>query len=246
MTSTFYDDAAVPVPAELAAAHADAWARLTRPGTWWSGAERAAIAAEARDAAACGLCASWGNAPGPDRVGRGHQNLGSLSEPVIDVIHRVMNAPGHLRRAWFDAVLAAGLSAEAYVEIIGVLSTVVAVDTTSRGVGAPLPTLGEGEPGEPSRHRPAGLGDFDAWVPMLDPERLDASERDLFPSGQAANIQRALSLVPDEVRTLNALHALQYLPFEQVADVSAGSDGLTRPQIELVAGRVSALNGCYY
>ena len=32
------------------------WNRLTSPGTWWSGAERLAIAAEARHAKTCKLC----------------------------------------------------------------------------------------------------------------------------------------------------------------------------------------------
>jgi len=246
MNEPFYSDAAVRVREDLDAAHAWSWARVTRPGTWWTGPERAAIAAEARHAAACGLCASWSDAPGPDRLGQGHQHLGGLSEPAIDVIHRVMNAPGHLRRAWFDSVVATGLSVEAYVEIIGVLATVVAVDTTARGVDAPQPALAAGEPGEPSRHRPDGLGDFGAWVPMLDPAHLADSERDLFPSGQAANIQRALSLVPEEIRTLQRLHAAQYVPYDKVADAAAGTAALTRPQVELVAGRVSAVNGCYY
>ncbi len=129
--------------------------------------------------------------------------------------------------------------------MIGVLATVVAVDTTARGVDAPPPAIADGEPGEPSRQRPDGLGDFGAWVPMLDPANVAERERDLFPGGRAANIQRALSLVPEEIRTLNELHAAQYLPFEKVADVGAGL-AITRPQIELVAGRVSAVNGCYY
>jgi len=51
-------DAPTPYPIrdDLAAAHARAWARIARPGTWWDGAARVAIAAEARHAIGCALC----------------------------------------------------------------------------------------------------------------------------------------------------------------------------------------------
>jgi hypothetical protein len=42
--------ARIHVREDLAAAHDRAWARLARAGTWWTGAERVAIAAEARRA----------------------------------------------------------------------------------------------------------------------------------------------------------------------------------------------------
>src|SRR5215831_14051277 len=41
---------------DLSAAHARAWARIARPGTWWDGAARVAIAAETRQAPRCALC----------------------------------------------------------------------------------------------------------------------------------------------------------------------------------------------
>jgi hypothetical protein len=53
--------------------------------------------------------------------------------------------------------------------------------------------------------------------------------------------------VPDAVRLVRALSAAQYVPMEQVADPGADPRrALDRPQIELVAGRVSALNECFY
>ena len=55
-----------------------------------------------------------------------------------------------------------------------------------------------------------------------------------------------MSLVPDEVQTLNDLGAVHYLPNAHVPDPSASLGSLSRPQIELVAGKVSILNDCFY
>ncbi len=56
MLAIGYANALVPVRDDLVAAHRRAWERLARPGTWWSGAERVAIAADVRSAAECALC----------------------------------------------------------------------------------------------------------------------------------------------------------------------------------------------
>ena len=42
------------------------------------------------------------------------------------------------------------------------------------------------------------------------------------------------------------LHRVLYLPLEEMLDVGAARDGLSRPQLELVAARTSALNDCFY
>jgi hypothetical protein len=55
-----------------------------------------------------------------------------------------------------------------------------------------------------------------------------------------------MSLVPDEVRTLADLSGVHYLAMVDVPNPGAARGHLTRPQMELVAGRVSALNGCFY
>ena len=68
---------------------------------------------------------------------------------------------------------------------------------------------------------------------------------DLFPDGRAPNVIRALSLVPDEVRGLKELSAAQYVPLKALFDLRAGR-AIDRSQIELLAGRVSALNECFY
>ncbi len=56
---------------------------------------------------------------------------------------------------------------------------------------------------------------------------------------------RALSLVPDAVRDLRILSAAQYLPLDKAGDF-AYRRALGREQVELLAGRVSAINECFY
>jgi len=57
----------------------------------------------------------------------------------------------------------------------------------------------------------------------------------------------AMSLVPDSVRMLKILSGVHYLDIPDVANPGAnGGRSITRPQIELIAGRVSSLSDCFY
>src|SRR5919197_2261725 len=243
-----YRAALVPVRDDFAAAHTRFWKRLASPGAWWSGAERVAIAAEVRQAQHCALCQARREALTPAAVEGEHDHGGVLPDTAVEVIHRVVTDPGRLSRKWCKDILAAGLSAEQYVEIIGTLAAMVSIDSFCRGIGVPLHPLPEPQPGTPSYYRPPGaVQEEDAWVPMIPADRAIGAEADLD-GGQAVvgNVVRALSLVPDEVRALYDLSAVHYLPMGQVRDPSASAGALNRMQIELIAGRVSALRQCFY
>jgi hypothetical protein len=245
--SKFYRSAPIAIREDLAAAHERAWARLGRPGTWWDGAERVAIAAEARHAPSCALCRRRKEALSPAAVSGMHDSLGTLPEKVVEVVHRLRTDPGRLGERWFHGVLSRGLSEEQYVEIVGIVANVVAIDTFARGLGLdplPLPPL---EPGLPSRRRPAGARKGGAWVAWLEPAALGAAEAGLYPAGRpAANIMKAMSLVPDEVRSFFDLVAHQYLPGPAMRDFSREYRAISHAQIELLAARASALNQCLY
>jgi len=49
------------------------------------------------------------------------------------VIHRVVTDPGRLSKAWCEQVVAGGFEDTRYVEIVGVVITVVSVDVFCRG-----------------------------------------------------------------------------------------------------------------
>jgi hypothetical protein len=69
----------------------------------------------------------------------------------------------------------------------------------------------------------------------------------LYGKNPAANIIRSLSLVPDEARRLNTVIGQEYFTGETIFDLAYSShEALSRPQIELIAARVSALNQCFY
>jgi hypothetical protein len=239
---------AVPVPVrdDFAEAHTRFWTRLASPGAWWSGAERVAIGAEVRQARHCKLCQARKKALTPAAVEGQHDQLGALPEAAVEVIHRVVTDPGRLSRQWFKAILAAGLSAEQYVEIIGTLVAMVSIDSFCRGIGVPLHPLPQPQPGAPSHYRPHGALRENAWVPMIPADRATGAEADLYGGGPVGNVMRAMSLVPDEVRTLYDLSVAHYLPMGQVRDPSTSSGTLNRMQMELIAGRVSALRRCFY
>jgi hypothetical protein len=52
--------------------------------------------------------------------------------------------------------------------------------------------------------------------------------------------------VPGEVQQLKLLSEAHDLPMDHVIDPRARLRTLSRPQMELIAGRVSALNECFY
>ena len=243
MSAFTYSDAPVPSRGDIAAAHRGAWERLAAPGNWWTGAERVAIAAEVRNAAKCALCSQRKAALSPEAAQGPHDRVSELPDPALDVVHRVTTDPGRLTRTWFERTLAAGLSDAQYVEIVGVVVAVVSIDSFHRGLGLAPEPLPEPEPGEASRYRPASARSDGAWVPMID--KASGDEADLW-RGRTANVIRAMSLVPDAVRQLKDLSRAHYLPLEMVVDASASRGSLTRPQMELIAGRVSALNECFY
>ncbi len=245
MSEVSYSSASIAVRDDIIEAHRRAWQRLAKPGTWWTGRERVAIAEESRNGPECKLCKERKAALATYTIEGRHGNLGALPEEVVEIIHRVVTDPGRLNRAWYEQVIARGVEEPRYVEIIGVVVTVVSIDTFCRGIGVPPHPLPMPVDGEPSRHSPKGAKPEGAWVPMIAHGKATGPEADLYREGRYPNIGRALSLVPDEVRGLKDLIAAQYVPVNQVVNVRM-ERSISRAQMELIAGKVSALNQCFY
>ena len=198
---------------DIGAALQREWQRLASPGTWWTGAERVAIAAVARSAA-------------------GAEEGDVVAELPLAAREaaRVLTADlASTSRRWVESLVADGLDYEHYVELVGVVARLAAVDrfTTALGLGRePLP---EPVAGEPSREPAEGTRLGKAWVPMP----------------QARSIVVALDHVPAETEAMKDLHGALYLTVDEMADPLIRKD-LGRPQLELVAARVSVLNQCFY
>jgi hypothetical protein len=249
-----YSNSPVAIRADIVDAHKVAWARLARPGTWFDGTTRVAIAAETRHAAQCTLCKRRKEALSPYAIAGHHDSLKTLPERVVEQIHRIVSDPGRLTRQWFDGVIASGTSDAEYVEIVGVIATVVSIDTFCRAIGLPPHPLPRPAPGEPHRRRPRTAQQRgEAWVPMIHPKdlegELDTEEEKALAKywgGVLANIRRALSLVPEEAFAWFQLVETQYLLGKWMRDFANEYRAITHAQIELIAGRVSVLNECFY
>lgn len=251
MTRSYQDTGALSLRPDLVAAQQVAWGALGEPGTWWTGAERVALAAETRRAEVCQLCAERKQALSPKAVAGSHAATDLLPAAAVEAVHRIRTDPARLSAGWVEELLATGQSAEplsdgAYVELVSVVATVVLVDTFAQGLGQARRPLPLPQPGEPSRHRPAAARPDGAYVPMIPRGENSGPEADLYPQGFVPNVMRAMSLVPDAVRGFFALHGAHYVDVAGVADPSISGRAISRPQIELIAARVSALNECFY
>ena len=246
MATLSYDGAPMKIREDLIGAHEHAWQRIARPGTWLDGKQRVAIAAETRQAPNCALCRKRKAALSPYTVDGTHSSLGDLSDPTVEIIHRIATDPGRLTQSWSQSVLDLGVSDTAYVETVAVTVTVICVDTFRRGIGMAPAALPEPVDGVPSRARPAGAKQGPAWMPWIDPEDATGPEADLYAGRRPAHIRRAMSLVPDEVRGFFDLVENQYLSGPAMLDFEHEYRAITHAQIELIAARVSAINQCVY
>ena len=248
MSEINYQGLSWPLRDEVTAAQRRAWERLGRPGTWLTGAERIAVAAEARNASGCALCRERKEALSPQAFAGSHDHLGTLAELEVEQIHRICSDPGRLTRAWYQGLRDGGVSEERYVETVGVIATIVAIDTFTKGLGQDSWPLPSAQAGQPTRQRPAAAKRQMAWVSTLAPEdALGTADEDIYAGRPViANIIQAMSLVPAEVRNFFDLVTQQYLPPKAMYDFDNEYRAIDHAQIELVAGRISALNQCVY
>ena len=215
----------------ITAGHDQLWQALGACGTWLSGADRVAAIAEARQALRCELCRARLEALSPMMVAGKHDSISNMPELAVDLIHRLTTDPGRLSKDWASQVIES-ITEEAYVELATVICVQYVIDSYSRCLGAPLRELPVAGEGEPSRIRPQGVGDVGAWVS----QSLDKS---------LANVSRAASLVPDTENLWRELVQIHYSRGPEFADL-IWDRALTRPQVELLASTVSALNECFY
>lgn len=251
MTST--DSLAVlapfPVREDLVSGYEQAWTHLARPGTWWDGERRLAIAAECRNALNCQLCRERADALSPYGINGEHDHLSILPEPMVEVIHRIRTDSGRLTKTWFKQALDGGLSETEYVEIVAVISITTALDTLVKGLGVARRALPQPTPGAPTRHRPAKAKPGLAWVATLEPGDVGADDPQPYPGKTldlVANIHRAMSVVPAEVAAFFALDDVIYVPQFAMKDFSREYRAISHAQMELLAARVSLINRCTY
>jgi hypothetical protein len=133
-----------------------------------------------------------------------------------------------------------------YVETVGVIAMVMIMDTCHLALGLELRELPAPKRGEPTRYRPPGAKKQAAWLPLVEPGDAVESDGPMYPSPKAGYIYRGLSLVPQAVRDYWALANVHYLPGEYVYQFGVSIRAIERPQVEVLAGRVSSMHQCAY
>lgn len=249
--SISYDHAPYEVREDIRDTHQNTWDHLAGPGTWWTGERRIAIAAEARNAPACGLCRARKEALSPYAVSGDHDGLGELAEDLTEMIHRIVTDPGRITESWVKGLIASGITGPEYVEIVGVIAHTLCVDSFTDALGMPRHALPTPKEGEPSRILPSGAEIDTAWLPTVPPENADEALLAIYPQGvgdapNAPHVRRAMSLVPAEAISFFRLNDVQYLPPDAMWNVGVNPRSITKSQVELTASRVSSLNGCFY
>lgn len=225
-----YHGVDLPIREKTISSQRMSWEMIAAPGRWWTGAERVEIVRIGRAA-------------------REFEAVGSeiLPEAAVYAIQKLVVDNANLNREWYQEIIASeGMSEDRYVELVAVVVHSLSIDEFHRALGLELEPLPEPISGEPSRQRPAEAAQRDSWPPLVPKGGLNPGDEMLYgPMEWGANVISALSLVPENVRWLHDLSEGHYLSFAEMR-MPDPLRSISRPQIELIAARVSALNECFY
>lgn len=242
-----YKDSPYPIREDIGETLRAFWARLAAAGSWWTGDERVKIAAECRAARDCAFCKTRQEALSPYTGENNHGAVTDLPASAVDAVHRIVTDQTRITRNWIEGNAAGDLSIEKYVELAGIVVAVLSIDEFNRALGVPFEPLPEPVAGEPDRYVPANLETGTGFVPMIAADGAVGNESDLWSPNFAANVIRALSLVPNAVRDWVDLAGALYLNPAGMANFVGQDDrSIDRAQMEIVAGRVSSYNECFY
>lgn len=190
------------------------WAHLQAPGTWFDGAQRVDAARVARAARA--------GDPRPTT---------NLSPDAITVLEKIASEQATTSREWVESMVSGLGTEEEYVELMGIATRVVQIDTFSRLMGTEPPGLPEPHAGDPTRTRVEPR-----------PKRI----RSWIPVGPMLVPPFTQVLVPEENdRTYPQIETL-YMTGQDMEDPDYRRGDLHRTQIELVASSLSFQNECFY
>ena len=217
---------------DLMRAHNQAIAALSKPGTWWTGAQRRELALTAQLAISeLEPVAPW---VGVSTVA--NKLSADLTAPKIahDAIYRISRHAATLTREWYEKVTAE-INPLAFVELCGIACTIAPVMAFRRSLGLPALEVGPAESGQPSNKEPDNIVAAQLnWVPVVGPADKDAA------------VVQAFTAVPETNRVIWAMADAQYIPDKEMVDPNWTRGTLSRVQMELIATRVSQQRECFY
>ena len=217
---------------DLVRAHNQAIAALSKPGTWWTGAQRRELAITAQLA----ISESEPVAPWVGVSTVANKLPASLTAPKIahDVMYRISRHAATLTRDWYEKVTAE-INPLAFVELCGIACTIAPVMAFRRSLGLPALEVGPAESGQPSNKKPENIVAAQLnWVPVVGPADKDAA------------VVQAFTAVPETNRVIWAMADAQYIPDKEMVDPKWTRGTLSRVQMELIATRVSQQRECFY
>lgn len=209
------------VRADLAEVHRLSLAHVAASGVRLTGERRVQIAAVARDAF---LAAD----PSPPWVR-------PFGDPALDVAYRLARHAGTITLDWYEQIVTEGMHPLEWVEVVGIVVAAVPVIAFARAAGLPAPVMPSAVDGQPHGREAVELAPATLnWVPVA------------APADRTASVVQALSALPDEWDNLWQLAGAQYMSDAQMADPLWNRGTLSRPQMELIAGRISRIRECFF
>jgi len=206
---------------DLVEAHRVSLAHVASPGARLTAARRVQIAEVARDA-------YLAVEPSPPWVR-------PFGDPALDVAYRIARHAGTITEQWYEQIITEGMHPLDWVEIVGVVIATIPPVAFARAAGVALPGLPAPIEGEPTGREAAELAPAKLnWVPVA------------APADKVASVVQALSALPDEWNNLWRLAGAQYMSDRQMDDPLWNRGTLSRPQMELVAGRLSLIRECFF
>ena len=202
------------------------WDHLGLPGSWWTGKERIGIASEVRQSNPRKLWEKVGELENYDK------DSGEILSPYVKAVVRIVaNETSNIDQQIYDEIINT-IGDDKYAELAAVVTQVVAIDHLCDALGMEREPLPDPKEGDPRLERPSGLVDGVAFLPTFTADNLPHVAVSLS-LAQADNARRMLL-----VRAMYSGSSFGEMIWEH--------RNLTRPQIELVAARTSALNECFY
>ena len=157
----------------------------------------------------------------------------------VDALYRMTVHAHTVTDSWYHEFTQTVVDEQAYVELCGIVTSVVAVCSVARTLGVeppPFPAVVDAANSSAPR-RVSTMADRSPrnWVPVV------------APGGTRASVVEALSVSPIEYDLLwDHLAPSQYMSIEDMGDLACTRGTLSRPQAELLAGRVAALRQCFF
>ncbi|BDD11154.1 hypothetical protein FUAX_35860 [Fulvitalea axinellae] len=209
------------------------WERLSEPGYWWNAKEKAALVEIIR------------NAKRPEIFDRKRKSVAELSSQsyeglipplVADTIERIVTEPGDLDRKWAVDVIDK-IGEGPYAELIAIVILLMPIDLFTTYLGMDHIPLSSPQHGDALKSYPDNLVDNGAWIRQTQ-EAVD--------NLQLVNVSRALSILPYDNTLRRTLVDAMYMEKHSFFDKVWKNKALSRPQLEILATKTSAINKCFY